>query len=152
MSFVNLFKIFVIIKDQSDSFFVSLWSILVPNFAPLYYLILLVLVHQFLCSTCGILQYELDLCWKILAVKITEQKLKPSNRNLFLCELMFYSTIRLLGCLLSMLDVTWNFPPNIFLIGKYMPVLVSSSWTALKTRGTLGVVSSTYILDRSNST
>ena len=135
---MNLFKIFVIIKDQSDSFFVSLWSILVPNFAPLYYLILLVLVHQFLCSTCGILQYELDLCWKILAVKITEQKLKPSNRNLFLCELMFYSTIRLLGCLLSMLDVTWNFPPNIFLIGKYMPVLVSSSWTALKTRGTLG--------------
>ena len=38
-------------------FFVSLWSILVPNFAPLYYWILLVL-HQFR-SSCDILQHEL---------------------------------------------------------------------------------------------
>ena len=43
-------------------FFVSLWSILVPNFAPFYYLILLVL-HQFRSSySCDILQHELDLC------------------------------------------------------------------------------------------
>ena len=43
----------------------------------------------YLQCSCDILQHELDLCWRILAVKITEQKPKPSNWDLIWTNVLF---------------------------------------------------------------